>query len=66
MASESARNWAQAQDNKVPLGTTLSRAKLKPLQRDEIRRRLGEGESVMDLALEFNVSADVIRRTGAR
>lgn len=35
--------------------------KLTPQQRDEIRRRIGEGEDLKALALEFGVSANTIR-----
>lgn len=35
--------------------------KLTPQQRDEIRRRLAEGEMPKPLALEFHVSTNTIR-----
>lgn len=38
-----------------------SRSKLTPAQRDEIRRRKDDGESVMALALEFGMSAKYLR-----
>lgn len=37
-------------------------AKLTPSQRDEIRRRVGEGEGVRALAAEFGVSTRTIRQ----
>lgn len=39
-----------------------SRPSLTPAQRDEIRRRRGEGESVVSLAAEFKVSTSTIRK----
>lgn len=39
-----------------------SRGPLSPAQRDEIHRRLAEGEDPRELALEFGVSANTIRR----
>jgi len=35
--------------------------KLTPQQREEIRDRLADGESAMDLALEYKVSASTVR-----
>jgi hypothetical protein len=38
------------------------RPKLTPVQRDEIRRRVAEGETVAVLAAEFGVSTRTIRQ----
>jgi hypothetical protein len=37
-------------------------SKLTPARRDEIRRRVGEGEPLTDLAAEFGVSVRTIRQ----
>lgn len=39
-----------------------SRPKLTAAQRDDIRRRIAEGEAVRDLAVEFGVSVRTIRQ----
>ena len=39
-----------------------SAPKLTPAQRDEIRRRVGDGEAVTELAIEFGVSVRTIRQ----
>jgi DNA invertase Pin-like site-specific DNA recombinase len=38
------------------------RPKLTPSQRDQIRQRIADGESVRELAAEFGVSARTIRQ----
>jgi hypothetical protein len=58
MASEKQHAW----NNRTPsLGPRYYQPpKLTPAQRDEIRRRLGEGERPIDLAKEFGVSPRAI------
>lgn len=36
--------------------------KLTPAQRDEIRRRVADGDTVLDLAAEFGVSVRTVRQ----
>lgn len=57
MASESQRRW---NNGRLPAPSGHQPSKLTPVQRDEIRRRLADGESVADLALEFGVSRQTI------
>jgi DNA-binding NarL/FixJ family response regulator len=58
-ASERQRQWGYTHRN--PRLIASKEAKLTAKQRDEIRRRLADGEDPADLALEYNVSAGTIR-----
>lgn len=42
-------------------GGVMKNPKLTPAQRSDIIRRLGEGESPQELALEYGVTASAIR-----
>ena len=59
MASEQQRAWSTGHRAWSP--AQHSRPKLTPQQRDDIRRRVADGESVGDLAVEYGVSTRTIR-----
>lgn len=59
MASETQRAWSNTGREWNP--PHFNQPKLTPRQRDDIRRRVADGESVMDLATEYGVSTRTIR-----
>ncbi|MEU6340222.1 Hin recombinase [Streptomyces sp. NPDC046977] len=59
-ATPEARAWHERGDQRSP-SPLFRPAKLTPEQRDEIVRRLDDGEEPMDLALEYGVAAGTIR-----
>jgi hypothetical protein len=59
MASSIQRAWNNDQSGWRPAHWV--RAKLTPAQRDEIRQRLIDGADAQELALEYGVSARMIR-----
>ena len=58
MATRPQYAWANGQQWGPP---HYKRPKLTPAQRDDIRRRIAEGEKATALALEFGVSTLTIR-----
>ncbi|MFJ4624282.1 helix-turn-helix domain-containing protein [Streptomyces sp. NPDC088812] len=58
MATSSQRGW---NNGRQPAPAYYERTKLTPQQRDEIRRRIADGETVTALAVEFGVSTRTIR-----
>lgn len=58
MATDKQRGWANSQPGRQP--SHWHRPKLTPAQREEITRRLGDGERVAALAQEFGVSRRAI------
>lgn len=59
-ASPSARAWNKRGDQRT-VSPVFKPPKLSPADRDEIVRRLGDGDAAEDLALEFHVSIRTIR-----
>ncbi|MFJ5217231.1 hypothetical protein ACIP98_21220 [Streptomyces sp. NPDC088354] len=59
-ASPSARAWHKRGDQRTP-SPVFKQPKLSPQDRDEIVRRLRDGDDPNDLALEFDVSVRTIR-----
>ena len=57
MATEQQRAWAYDGEQRG----WSTRSKLTALQRDEIRRRVAEGERPQDLAKEFGITASYVR-----
>ncbi|MEV6180150.1 Hin recombinase [Streptomyces sp. NPDC052015] len=58
MATDRQRAWNASSPGLRPLH--LSRPKLTPAQRAEIRQRLTDGERAVDLAAEYGVSRGCI------
>ncbi len=62
-ATDRQRDWARNQDAMQPRRYGGGQpSKLTPAQRDEIRQRLADGESIRDLAQEFGVHTSTIRQ----
>lgn len=61
-ATDGQRDWARRQDAAQPREYGDSAGKLSPAQRDEIRQRLADGESIRRLAEEFGVHTNTIRQ----
>lgn len=59
MATDQQRTWNNGQQRPP---AHYRPPKLTSRQRDEIRRRIGEGETFADLATEFQVSTRTIRQ----
>jgi hypothetical protein len=59
MATDAQRGWNNSLRNSTPPMHALP--KLTPAQIDDVRRRLGDGETPVALALEYGVSAGRIR-----
>jgi DNA invertase Pin-like site-specific DNA recombinase len=58
MATSEQRGW---NNGKQWPPAYYERTKLTPQQRDEIRRRVADGEARRDLAIEYGVSVRTIR-----
>ncbi len=58
MASDKQHAWNNSSPSQRPLH--FQQPKLTPRQREEIRRRLDDGERAVDLAAEYGVSRGAI------